>query len=320
MRSLLLVLSIAFLASCAHYDRPEGIPDEVAFEQFNVFWNRTHASEEERQDRFRNFVLAVSKIAEANKNSPDATFGYSKFADWSLEQFKGLLGFRATEPLNTNVIEKRGEKLTAPGALIDWVARGKTTAIKDQGQCGSCWAFSATEESESANLIAGRGVPAGAPQELVDCDHSDSGCGGGNPREALGWIQGNGLDAESCYPYRGVDGGCAANRCSPAIRISQVIPIGGSEPAIYGALGSMPLSICCDAQPWQYYTGGILHAAQCGTNIDHAIQLVGYSPQAGGYWIVRNSWGPSWGESGYIYLAYGENTCGITSLVTGARA
>jgi hypothetical protein len=318
MRSLLLCLSLAFLASAAHYDRPEGIPDEVAFEQFNFYWNRTHATEVERQERFRNFVLAGEKIAAANKNSQSATFGYTKFADWSIEQFRGLLGFRSNEPIN--VIEKRDEKLTAPGGAINWVAAGKTTPVKDQGQCGSCWAFSATEESESANLIAGRGVPAGAPQELVDCDHSDSGCGGGNPREALGWIQGNGLDGESCYPYRGVDGGCAASRCSPVMRISQVIPIGGSEPAIYQALASMPLSICCDAEPWQYYTGGILHAAQCGNSIDHAIQLVGYSPAAGGYWIVRNSWGPSWGESGYIYLAYGENTCGITSLVTGARA
>jgi len=89
---------------------------------------------------------------------------------------------------------------------------------------------------------------------------------------------------------------------------------------MYNALESMPLSICADAEPWQYYTGGILHAAQCGYTIDHAIQLVGYSPADGGYWIVRNSWGANWGERGYIYLAYGQNTFGITSLVTGARA
>jgi len=306
------------LAYCDHYVRPVDIPDDVAFEQFNNFWNRTQDTGAERQSRFANFIAAGPKIAAANKNSPSATFGYSQFADYSTEQFKVLLGFRSKEPVKA---EPEISQLAAPGGAINWVAAGKTTPIKNQAQCGSCWAFSATEEAESANLIAGRGVGGGgSPQEIVDCDHADAGCNGGNPREALGWIVSNGLDSEGCYPYRGVDEGCASSRCTPAIRISQVVPIAGSEPSIYQALQSMPLSICCDAEPWQYYTGGIMQASQCGYTIDHAIQLVGYSPNSGGYWIVRNSWGPAWGEQGYIYLAYGQNTCGITSLVTGARA
>jgi C1A family cysteine protease len=317
MRSLFLCLSLAILALGAHYERPEGLTDDAAFEQYNQYWNRTHASDAEFQAKFHNFLIAGAKIAEANKNSPSATFGYTQFADWSLEEFRAILGVRTEEPLKTHAPKT---KLQAPGGAINWVAAGKTTPIKNQAQCGSCWAFSAVEEAESANLIAGRGIPDGSPQEIVDCDRSDAGCNGGNPREALGWIQANGLDSDSCYPYTARDGGCASNRCSPAIHISQVIPIPGNENSMYQSLESMPLSICCDAEPWQYYTGGILHAAQCGYTIDHAIQLVGYSPNSGGYWIVRNSWGTSWGEAGYIYLAFGENTCGITSLVTGARA
>jgi len=317
MRSLLFVLSLALLAACDHYVRPVDIADEVAFEQFSAFWNRTHHSEAVRQTRFENFVAAGAKIAAANLNSPSATFGYTMFADYSIEEFRVLLGVRTKENIDT---APTAVHLQGPGGAINWVAAGKTTPIKNQAQCGSCWAFSATEETESANLIAGRGIPAGSPQEIVDCDRADAGCNGGNPREALGWIVSNGLDSDSCYPYTARDGGCAMSRCTPALRISQVIPIAGSEPAIYNALESMPLSICCDAEPWQYYTGGILQASQCGYTIDHAIQLVGYSPNSGGYWIVRNSWGAAWGEAGYIYLAYGQNTCGITSLVTGARA
>jgi len=90
---------------------------------------------------------------------------------------------------------------------------------------------------------------------------------------------------------------------------------------MYNTLSTvMPLSICCDAQPWQDYSGGILTANQCTTNIDHAIQLTGYSPSQGGYWIVRNSWGADWGEQGFIYLQYGQDTCGITSYVAYATA
>jgi len=111
-----------------------------------------------------------------------------------------------------------------------------------------------------------------------------------------------------------------SSQCSPALNIKTVTPVAEDEGAIYTALQSAPLSICCDAEPWQYYTGGILAASQCGLSIDHAIQLTGYSPNSGGYWIVRNSWGASWGENGFIYLQYGQNTCGITSEVTGATA
>jgi C1A family cysteine protease len=204
---------------------------------------------------------------------------------------------------------------------IDWVAKGKTTAIKNQEQCGSCWAFSATEEVESANLMAGRQVPNGSPQEIVDCDSNDSGCNGGDPQEALQWVvdQG-GLDTNNCYPYTAQTGNCQSSQCTPnpALKISTVTPIASDEGSIYQALMSMPLSICCDASQWQYYTGGVLTADQCGLSIDHAIQLTGYSPNQGGYWIVRNSWGADWGENGFIYLQYGQNTCGITSEVTGA--
>lgn len=185
------------------------------------------------------------------------------------------------------------------------------------------WAFSTTETVESANLLAGRNVQPGSPQEIVDCDSADAGCNGGDPQEALQWVVNQGgLDTDQCYPYTAQDGSCASSQCqpSPALTITSVNPISGSESDIYTALQSAPLSICCDAEPWQNYQGGILTADQCGDNVDHAIQLTGYSPNQGGYWVVRNSWGADWGENGFIYLSYGENTCAITSEVTGATA
>jgi len=214
------------------------------------------------------------------------------------------------------------ENVQIPNKNINWATQGKTTPIKNQEQCGSCWAFSAVETVESANLMAGRGAAPGSPQELVDCDTNDQGCNGGDPREALNWIQSiGGLETESCYPYNAVQGVCDEPRCSPAYTISSIIDVPPNEHQIYDNLEAHgPLSICCDAMPWQNYQGGILHAKQCGNEVDHAIQLVGYSHEKGGYWIVRNSWGAEWGINGFIYLQFGHNTCNMKSLVTGATA
>jgi len=265
-----------------------------------------------------NFIAAGKAIAELNAKSKSAVFGYTKFADWTPAEFKKLNGFIPAKPLPKFVAPL--EKLTAPSGNIDWVAKGMTTAVKNQAQCGSCWAFSTAQTVESANLLAGKTVPNASPQEIVDCDTSDAGCNGGDPQEALNWVVSNGLDTEQCYPYQAVTQSCNSGSCTadPNLAISTVTPISGDEPSIYTALQSSPLSICCDASAWQYYTSGVFTADQCGTDIDHAIQLTGYSSDQGGYWIVRNSWGADWGVKGFIWLAYGSNTCGITSETTAA--
>jgi cathepsin L len=318
---LVALLALIFVANGLVYQPRSGITLFQQFHEYNQFWNKTHINHAEKARRYENFQMNAKKIAEANAKTSatgvGATFGFTKFSDWSVEEFKAIQGFKPKNP----IVKTTQGPLTAPSGAIDWVAKGMTTAVKDQGQCGSCWAFSTTETVESANLIAGQQVPNGSPQEIVDCDTNDSGCNGGDPQEALGWVVNQGgLDTDACYPYTAEDGTCNSANCqpSPALKISTVTPIGGSEDLIYNALGSMPLSICCDAEPWQNYQGGIMTADQCGLSIDHAIQLTGYSPNQGGYWIVRNSWGADWGENGFIYLQYGQNTCGITSEVTAA--
>jgi C1A family cysteine protease len=317
-----VVLALLFAANALTYQRAAQLSHAEAFEQYNSFWNKTHSSIVEKAQRFANFKMNARKIDEMNARSQMATFGYTKFSDFSVEEFKGLLGFRSSKPLNVLSKAKRSEEQN-PSSPIDWVAKGKTTPVKDQGQCGSCWAFSTTETVESANLMAGKNIPNGSPQEIVDCDSNDAGCNGGDPGEALQWvINQGGLDTDSCYPYTAQDGSCASSQCTPTLMISSVIPIdASSENNLYAALGQYgPLSICCDAEPWQNYQGGILTADQCGDSVDHAIQLTGYSPSQGGYWIVRNSWGADWGENGFIYLQYGQDTCAITSEVNGASA
>jgi C1A family cysteine protease len=266
--------------------------------------------------------LENAKIIASMNKLGGATFGFTQFSDMSPREFQTkMTGFKPSQPIVKSEIKVEDEASNPTGS-INWVARGKTTPVKNQQQCGSCWAFSATETIESAMLMAGRQPAIGSPQQIVDCDTNDSGCNGGDPAEAMQWIiQVGGQDTESCYPYTAQDGRCASSSCSPANHIRSTIPVTGGELNIYNALAAYgPLSIACDASAWQNYNGGILPASQCGNNVDHAIQLTGYTASSGGYWVVRNSWGTSWGENGFIYLQYGHNTCDIRTEVTGARA
>jgi len=277
-------------------------------------------------------VESGKKIKELNskrEGENSARFGYTEFSDMSVAEFTATMnGFRPSPDSNLSVPANPVFIQTgAPGREINWVKAGKTTGIKNQGQCGSCWTFSAVETAESANLMAGRGVGAqhGSEQELVDCCHADgsAGCGGGDPRAAIQWIgQVGGVELNSCYPYQGETLPCRSSHCRPAYTVRGVYPVAVNEQSIYQALAQYgPLSIAVDASAWQNYGGGIVNGnSGCGRTLDHAVQLVGYSPQDGGYWVVRNSWGPNWGEGGYILLQFGQDVCGMASYVTAARA
>jgi cathepsin F len=325
MQTLLALLVLVAVANALVYTpNTKGLTLAAQFDEYTRFWNKTY-SFVERAARFENFKMNAAKIAKMNAETKargyGATFGFGKFADWSEREQKSLNGVLKNKEVT--ITEKRAHKVGAnPTTPIDWVAKGKTTKVKDQQQCGSCWAFSATETVESALLMAGKTVQPLAPQEIVDCDSNDQGCGGGYPQEAIGWIkQQGGQDTEACYPYTATDGTCASSQCTPFTNIKQVIPIGTSEAETYTGLAKYgPLSICADASSWSNYEGGILTADQCGSDVDHAIQLTGYSPNQGGYWIVRNSWGTDWGQQGFIWLQYGQNTCDMTYQTTAATA
>jgi len=303
------------LSYCIQYVPTKGQESTYnAFEGYMQFFNKTYSTVAQRRHAYVNYVLSVERVAQKMKSQTRTLFGLTKFADMSPKEFKEKI---LMQTLHSNY--KR--KVTGnpnPVGPIDWVARGMTTAVKNQLQCGSCWTFSATETIESVNLIAGKISRSTllAPQEIVDCDTGGGGCSGGWPSQAMDFIiSAGGQDTEASYPYTGEDGTCESSQGTIGATISSVIPVSQSEQVMYNALRIMPLSICADAGPWQDYTGGILDADQCGTEIDHAIQLTGYSPSQGGYWIVRNSWGVDWGMNGFIWLQYGQDTCGITSYV-----
>jgi len=299
---------------------------EEIFAKYNLFFGKTHSSKVEHDLRYFNFLENVKQIEEYNKAKPlgpDAWFGLTQFSDMTNSEFRHKMnGLKLNNPVNRTTFDIN---VSNPTRDINWVAQGKTTSIKNQGNCGSCWTFSAAETVESANLMANNreGAQHGSEQEIVDCCHADgsAGCSGGDPRAAIQWVgQVGGLELNACYPYEAHNGACRSNRCKRAYTVRQVIPIGQNENSVYNALSSYgPLSIGVDAASWQNYGGGIVRGG-CGNQMDHAVQLVGYSPASGGYWVVRNSWGPGWGERGYIYLAFGHNVCGMANYVTAAKA
>jgi KDEL-tailed cysteine endopeptidase len=208
-------------------------------------------------------------------------------------------------------------------ASVDWSAKGAVTPIKNQGQCGSCWSFSTTGSVEGAHFLKTGQLVSLSEQQLVDCSGAEGnqGCNGGLMDQAFQYIIDNkGLCTEAAYPYQGVDGNCASTTCTVAATITSFSDVPGSnEVALETAIAQQPVSIAIEADQasFQFYTSGVMTAA-CGTQLDHGVLVVGYGNDAtgGDYYKVKNSWGASWGDNGYILLGRGASfnpsgQCGI---------
>jgi len=211
---------------------------------------------------------------------------------------------------------------------IDWVSKGATTPVKNQGQCGSCWAESATEQVESNYFIKTGDLVELSAQQVTSCDTTCGGCEGGWTENAYDYIhKSGGLEADSVYPYLSGNtqktGSCKFKKSKAIVQIAGCNQISyyensgqGRESVMATAIAHSPMSICLDATAMQTYSSGIL-GASCGRSINHCVQVVGAGISGGTpYWKVRNSWGTSWGEEGYCRIQYGINACGIASDAT----
>jgi len=229
------------------------------------------------------------------------------------------------------VVEITEEMRAAAPASIDWSTQGVLTAVKNQGQCGSCWAYSATEGIESYLAMNAGVLEELSEQQVISCDKTDAGCNGGDLPTAWNYVKkAGGIVKESAYPdtsnSKGKTGSCKSkkltNKVASVSGYSWAVPecTGGScsgqdEDGMKAVLASKgPISVCVNAGSWDSYSGGVL-GGSCSAaydDLDHCVQLVGYDTTASTpYWKVRNSWGTSWGESGFIRLPMGKNFCGI---------
>jgi len=335
MKLLLAILCLASLALAIKFDKPTDISkakEENLWKKFLIKYNKDYPTQDEYALRFENFKASLQRIAQRNALSKGATYAINKFSDLSREEFKTKILMKnkiITLEENRN---KPSDQVLVPKSIptapqtYDWRALGAVTPVKDQGQCGSCWAFSVTENVESAWILKGHGSNSTvdlAPQQIVDCDTTDEGCNGGDPPTAYAYLMSaGGLEPEADYPYTAEDGSCSFNKNDVAATISnwKYATSGYSETLLQQNLLSWgPLSICVDAEYWQDYSGGVMTWEECAwvNELDHCVELVGYdSTGSTPHWIVRNSWGTDWGVEGYILLEMWKDTCGLTYEAT----
>ncbi|XWS15840.1 hypothetical protein CRYUN_Cryun34aG0036300 [Craigia yunnanensis] len=287
------------------------------FQQWKEKHRKVYQHPEEAEKRFENFKRNFKYILERNANRKSTKrehrVGLNKFADMSNEEFRKAYLSKVKEPINKGSILSRNmtrkvQSCDAPSSL-DWRNYGIVTGVKDQGSCGSCWAFSSTGAIEGINALVTSDLVSLSEQELMDCDSTNYGCDGGYMDYAFEWVINNGgIDTETDYPYTGVDGACNTTKEeTKVVSIDGYQDVEESDSALLCAVAQQPVSVGIDgsAIDFQLYTGGI-YDGSCSDNpddIDHAVLIVGYgSEDSENYWIVKNSWGTSWGMDGYFYL------------------
>jgi len=292
---------------------------EAKFIEHIAFHSLSFGTVEEYKYRLNVFAAKDAEY-EAINNSEEHTFkvAHNKFSTLTHDEYKKMMGRKGqnVEAKGSRVEKQNGVE----GVTVDWRTKGAVNPVQDQGQCGSCWAFSSTAAMEGAHFITTGTLLKLSESQFVDCDTQSSGCNGGLEMWAFDYAEQTALELEVDYPYVARTESCKATAAKEAKGVTvaayQHVPK-DSVSALKSAIDAGPTCVSVDAANnyFQGYTSGILNTTSCGTNLDHAITAVGYGTESGqGYFIVRNSWGSSWGESGYIRISSdvtGDGVCGI---------
>jgi cathepsin L len=290
-------------------------------------WKRTynmdHLESDSNDARYFIFKENMIKIDQHNANPLKTyTMAPNKFSHMTHQEFK----YKMLKPYVHDANVPRQSTLlinTAAPKTMDWRSNGAVTPVKDQGQCGSCYSFSATGSLEGAHYQATNELLSLSEQQVVDCSASygDTGCDGGLMTNVFEYvIKNGGICLESDYPYMARVGTCNTT-CNKVAQISSYVALDKNETLLQNAVGTVgPVSIAVDASGdgWMHYSTGV-YTAPCGQDLDHGVLVVGYGTDSVSnkdYWVVKNSWGPSWGENGYIRLVRGINQCGISNMAS----
>eukprot|EP00927_Polykrikos_kofoidii_P075939 TRINITY_DN7250_c0_g2_i1.p1 TRINITY_DN7250_c0_g2~~TRINITY_DN7250_c0_g2_i1.p1 ORF type:complete len:362 (+),score=49.24 TRINITY_DN7250_c0_g2_i1:93-1178(+) len=319
------------------------------FDTFQRVFNKHYESSQERDARFEAFSVSYRFIQANNVNGNSFMLGLNAFSDLSAAQFykthfggasnssSVLLGGTTSLGMHESPTD-----VTLPKSK-DWRDDGAVTPVKDQGDCGSCWSFSTTGALEGAWKIAGGGLIPLSEQQFLECDFGTGGilgnsnwaCGGGEPYWAFDYAKGASICSEPTYRYTGKDPNTkvhAQELCKKSQGQCEIaIPKGAvkgyklvsrfSESALLSAVAQQPVSIgiAASSDLFRHYHSGVMSRA-CGFMLDHAVLLVGYGTESSdNYWLVKNSWGPSWGEEGYVRLIRGKIGAGECGIKTSAH-
>jgi cathepsin L len=303
---------------------------------FKLQHNKTYSNDIEEKFRMKIFMENRHKIAQHNqlysKKQVSYKLGVNKYSDLLPHEFVATLnGFNykqyKSKKLSANKIDEpvtfiKPANVELPKE-VDWRQQGAVTAVKDQGHCGSCWSFSSTGALEGQHYRKTGKLVSLSEQNLVDCSGSygNNGCNGGLMDNAFQYVKENGgIDTEKSYPYEGIDDTCHFTKKDVGATDKGFVDIpSGDEDALKHAIATVgPVSVAIDAshESFQFYQSGIYFEEKCSPqNLDHGVLAVGYgTDEDGDYWLVKNSWGTTWGDQGYIKMARNrDNHCGIAT-------
>lgn len=292
------------------------------FDQWTNLHGKNYATSEENTYRMRVFLRNWLEVNRVNDLKLGYTLALNQFSDMTPEEFQAKhMGYMpSSEPRNIEILDD--EVTLTQQSAVDWRTKGIVNAVKNQGQCGSCWAFSAVAALEGAMAQSTGKLDNYAEQQLVDCSslYGNHGCNGGLMDNAFKYVMSKGLTVTANYPYNAVDGKCDTTAVAKKVaHISSYKDVSANDSsALQAAASQRVVSVAIQANAIMSYSGGVFDNDACGTQLNHGVSVVGFgtdSASGKNFWIVRNSWGATWGEQGYIRMVIkpGKNQgeCGI---------
>jgi len=331
-----MILISIFIFTIISINFSYGFDYEKEFRQWMKKFNVVYHDIETFLERLHIFKSNSDFINEHNKkaNEHGYTLKHNEFSNLSWSEFRSFyFGYSFSDNYLNKRLRNQNNRIQEhftngmylqdeiPDS-IDWVEKGGVSAVKNQGQCGSCWAFSTTGAIEGAAFISGHVLENLSEQELVDCDPADNGCNGGLMDHAFYWAENHGgLCSEDDYVYEAKRGICKKASCKSVITVTDFHDVpSNDENALKYAVAQQPVSVAIEAdqRSFQFYSNGVF-SAKCGTSLDHGVLVVGYGElDSKKYWKVKNSWGSTWGLNGYILLerdiAASEGQCGVAMV------